>query len=310
MQSPVTLIDLTTEDRLAATGSLELGLAGDGWLRYGVADLGAVVEEARRRRDLSPIAAAALGRSLSAAALLLRLSLKAPSRLVLEVRGDGPLGRVRAEASDDGTVRGTVGNPRVDLPSGPGGKLAVGRAVGSGILQVTRERAVGEEGGDPASYSSQVALVSGEIGLDVAHFLDQSEQTHSAVLLGVLTRPEGVTGAGGLIVEVLPGAPESVIATLEANLARVGGVSRMFEEGGHEGVLESVFAGLDVERLATKRLEHRCRCNRQRLFGHLALLPDDDIQTVLNDHGLVEAECLFCGARYTYTPDELRTQDA
>lgn len=288
---------------VSAEGALEVGLAADGWLRYGVADLRTVVEEARDRLDLSPIAAAALGRSMAAAALLLRLSAKSPSRLVLEIRGSGPLRSVLAEADEAGHLRGMVGNPRVDLPHRPDGKLAVGDAVGAGILRVIRER----EGG---SYASQVELVSGEIGLDVAHFLRQSEQTRSAVLLGVLARPGGVAGAGGLIVEVLPGAPEAVIDALEGNLSGVAGVSRLLEEGGGGQVLDAVFAGMGREVLERGPLRHRCRCSAERLRGHLAMVADEDLAAMTTDEGAVEGECAFCGSTYVFELDELRTPEA
>ena len=294
---------LLTDDRISAEGALEVGLAGGGWLRYGVTDLGEVVEEARLRLDLSPIAAAALGRAMSAAALLLRLSAKTPSRLVLEVRGDGPLRSVLAETDEEGHLRGMVGNPRVDLPHGEGGKLAVGAAVGAGTLRVVRELPGG-------SYASQVELVSGEIGLDVAHFLRQSEQTRSAVLLGVLTRPEGVAGAGGVIVELLPGAPDEVLATLERNLAGVAGVSRLLEAGGREQLLDTVLADLDREVVERRRLRHRCRCSRERLRRHLVMVPEDDLVEMATDEGSVEGECVFCGARYLFTPEDLRLPEA
>jgi len=291
-------------ERMSATGSLEMGLAGDGWLRYGVVDLGDVVEEARELIDLSPIAAAALGRALSASVLLLRLSLKVPSRLVLEIRGDGPLRSVLAETDLDGNLRGTVGEPRVDLPSRPNGKLPVGEAIGGGVLRVVREH----PDQDRRSYASQVELISGEIGLDVAHFLRQSEQTRSAVMLGVLTRPRGVSGAGGLIVELLPGAPEEVVAALEGNLRDLPGVSRLFEEGGQEQVLDTVFAGFDREPLEHRTLRHRCRCDRERLLQHLALLSEEDRREVATDHGVIAGDCAFCGARYVFTSDEIERQ--
>lgn len=289
-----------TNGDMTAVGSLEMGLAGDGWLRYGVVDLGDVVEEARARLDLSPIASAALGRAMAASTLLLRLSLKTPSRLVLEVRGDGPLGSVLAETDVEGNLRGTVTNPRVLLASRPDGKLPVGEAVGRGNLRVIREHPRG-------SYASQVELVSGEIGLDVAHFLAQSEQTHSAVLLGVMTRHEGVTGAGGLIVEVLPGAPDDVITTLEGNLTGLGGVSRLLESGGRDEVLGSVFARMDREVLEHRTLAHRCRCDRERLRLHLASLPADERESVRTEGGETEGECVFCGTRYVFSVEELES---
>ena len=221
----------------AGEGRLHIGLAGGGSLRWAAADLTPVVEEARRRLDLSPLASAALGRSLTGAALLLRLAAKTPARLVVEIRGDGPMRLVLAEADQQGNLRGMVGQPRLHLPEAPGGKLPVGNAIGKGLLRVLREQ-------DGASYQSQVALVTGEIGTDLAHYLEQSEQTQSAVLVGVLAKPEGVAAAGGMIVEVLPGAREVDVERLEANIARLAGVSRTIEEQGLPGLVRTLLDGL------------------------------------------------------------------
>lgn len=287
-----------TELESFAHGGLRLGLAGDGGLRWAAADLTAVIEAARSRLDLSPVAAAAFGRCLAGSALLLRLAAKAPTRLVLEVKGDGPLGRVIAEADDAGNLRGMVGDPRARVDSQREGKLAVGRAVGRGMLRVLREH----EGG---SYASQVELVSGEIGEDLSHYLHQSQQIRSAVLLGVLARPFGIAAAGGIIIEVLPGASEAAIDRLEANVTAAGGVSRLVEDGGIEGVLDAVLDGLDRREVEERTLHYRCRCSRERLKRHLALLDDDDLTHVRLADGSVEAECVFCATRYRFTPHEL-----
>jgi molecular chaperone Hsp33 len=287
----------------SAQGTLEMGLAGGGAFRWAVADITEVMEEARGRFDLWPVPAAALGRCLAGAALLQRLSTKTPSRLMLEVRGDGPILRVLAEADDEGNLRGLVGDPRVQVPDWPGGKLGVGRAVGKGFLRVLREYEAGN------SYHSQVELVSGEIGEDVAYYLSQSEQTKSAVLLGVLGKPSGVAAAGGMLVEVLPGAPEEAVARLESNLAAIRGISHLIEEGGAEHVVEQVLAGLDREVKEIRPLRYRCRCSRERLFNHLRLLPPEDRAYLRADRPdadeAIEADCAFCGARYRFTPDEL-----
>ncbi|HZF11469.1 MAG TPA: Hsp33 family molecular chaperone HslO [Thermoanaerobaculia bacterium] len=283
----------------SATGRLQLGMAGGGALRWAVADVTGVVEEARGRLDLSPVAAAALGRCLAGASLLLRLAAKTPTRLVLEIRGDGPLGRVIAEADQEGNLRGMVGDPHVDVPPTPAGKLAVGRAVGKGLLRVLREHAGG------GSYHSQVELVSGEIGEDVAHYLEQSEQSRSAVLLGVLAKPFGIAAAGGMIVEVLPGAPEDTVARLEQNIAGTPGVSHLVEVGGSGHVIETLLAGFDREVRETRPLRYRCRCSRERLLHHLVLLPADDREHLRSASGTIEADCVFCGSRYVYTPEEL-----
>jgi molecular chaperone Hsp33 len=281
-----------------ARGQLRLGLAGDGGLRWAVTDLTTIVETARDRLDLSPVAAAALGRGMAGAALLLRLAAKTPTRLTLELSGDGPLRRVVAEADDAGNLRGMVGHRHVDVPHRPDHKLAVGAALGAGFLRVARELPAG-------SYHSQVELVSGEIGEDVAHYLAQSEQTRSAVLLGVLGRPAGVAAAGGLIVEVLPGAADAVVERLEENLRDVAGVSHLVEEGGVEQVLATALAGLGPEEREARDLSYRCRCDRDRLRRHLERLERDDLESLREDAGHLEAECAFCGEIYRFEREEL-----
>lgn len=289
-----------THTDTAAQGRLELGLAGDGALRWAAVDLTDVVREARDRRDLGPVSTAALGRCMSGAALLLRLSTKTPTRLVLEVRGDGPLRQVMAESDDEGNLRGMVGEPWVDVPHRPDGKLNVGGAVGKGFLRVIREHGAG------GSYNSQVELVTGEIGDDLAHYLEQSEQTSSAVLLGVLAKPDGVAAAGGMIVEVLPKASDEAISALQDNISRIRGVSHLLEEGGIPNVLETVLSGLDREVKEVRPMRYRCRCSRERLLRHLVLLSAEDRDYLREEDGAIDADCVFCGEHYRFTPDELR----
>jgi molecular chaperone Hsp33 len=230
--------------------------------------------------------------------MLLRLATKTPTRLVLELTGDGPIRRVVAEADDLGNLRGMVGERRVDVPHYENGKLAVGSAVGRGFLRVVREHPGG-------SYGSQVELVSGEVGDDVAHYLDQSEQTRSAVLLGVLGRPTGVAAAGGLIVEVLPGADGPAVGRLEANLEGASGVSRLVEAGGVDQVLETVLAGLAPEVREERDVHYRCRCDRERLRRHLEALGPEDLDSLREEGGVLEASCAFCGAVYRFEREEL-----
>ncbi len=298
MPEETSVVSPTSESEVLASGLLRLGLAGDGGLRFAVADLSEIVETMRERVDLSPVAAAALGRSLAGAAMLLRLATKTPTRLVLELTGDGPIRRVVAEADDRGNLRGMVGERRVDVPHYESGKLAVGSAVGRGFLRVVREHPGG-------SYGSQVELVSGEVGDDVAHYLEQSEQTRSAVLLGVLGRPAGVAAAGGLIIEVLPGAGEAALRRLEDNLAGIRGVSWLMAEGGVDHVLATVLAGLDREVHEERELFYRCRCSRDRLRRHLELMSDEDRDYLREDRDELEAECVFCGTTYRFAAQEL-----
>jgi molecular chaperone Hsp33 len=289
----------TDEVAVAPERRLQLGMAGRGALRWVAVDVTDIVREVRDRLDLTPVAAAALGRAVAGASMLLRLATKTPSRLVLDIRGDGPLRQVLVEVDEDGNIRGTVGDPRVVVPDLPNTKLAVGNAVGSGQLRVLREF------GDGGNYHSHVRLVSGEIGDDLAHYLEQSEQSRSAVLVGVLGRKTGVAAAGGVIVEVLPGAPEEVVARLEGNLASMAGVSWLLEEGGVDRVLDAALAGLDRELKETGTLRYRCRCSRERLHQHLVLLSAEDRDYLAEEDGAIEADCVFCGNHYRFSPEEL-----
>jgi molecular chaperone Hsp33 len=282
---------------------LQQGMAGGGFLRWVAVDITDITREVTERLDLSPVAAAALGRSVAGAAMLLRLATKTPSRLVLDIRGDGPLRQVLVEVDQDGNIRGTVGDPRVVVPDLPNGKLAVGRAVGTGQLRVLREF------GEGGSYHSCVDLVSGEIGEDLAHYLAQSEQSRSAVLVGVLGRKTGVAAAGGLIVETLPGAPAEVIERLEGNLADMAGISWVLEGGGMEGVLAAVLADLGREVKATQPLRYRCRCSRERLQRHLVLLSTEDREFLTEEDGAIEADCVFCGNHYRLSAAELERDE-
>ena len=276
---------------------LRVGSAAGARLRWAGADTTVAVEEARRRLDLSPIAAAALGRLLTGAAIHHRLSAPDSFQLVMEARGDGLLGPVLAEVDREGRLRGMVRNPRADLPRAIDGKLPVGLAVGRGVLRVSREH--GAE-----SFQSQVELVTGEIGDDLAHYLDQSEQTRSAVLLGVLTRTDGVVAAGGLIVEALPDATDADLDRLQANLVALGSVSRPIEEGGFDALLRGVLGGLEPVVADEYELRYECRCSRERLARHLATLSVDERRSLATEDGSLCAECVFCGTVHRYSAEE------
>ncbi len=279
------------------TGELRLGVAARGDLRWTAVDVTAPLEEARLALDLSPLAAVAMGRALAAAALLLRFTTKQPGKLVLEVLGDGPLGKVMAEADSDGRLRGLVGQPQ--LPSSADGSLALAPVVGGGTLRVTQENARGR-------YSSHVELVSGEIGKDLVHFLEQSQQIHSAALLGVLPRPSGIAAAGGVLVEAFPGAPEQTLAALEGNIAGLDGVSAELDAAGIGGLCAKLLAGFDRDELERHTLRYRCRCDREQLRRQLATLSSEDLGSIADAGGRFTAVCAFCAASYTFDRDELR----
>lgn len=283
----------------AAPGRMEFGIAGHGSLRWAAADLGPLLEAARLRLDLSPVAAGALGDSLTAAALLLQFASKSPSRLVLDIRGDGPLKKIVTEVDELGNLRGMVGAPHADVPDEvEAGELPIGQALGDGFLRVLREvRGV--------SHQSVVQLGAGRLALDVAHYLEQSEQRRSAVLLGVLAKPDGIAAAGGMLVEHLPGTPENALWAVEQNLLGLREVSRVLESGGLTGLIAEVLNGLDVQESGSKALHYRCRCARERLREQLALLTWSDREHLRHEDGSTEAECAFCGTVYRFERQEL-----
>lgn len=289
----------TTSSASAVTPPLDLlrvGLAADGFLRWAAVDLTQTAEEARRRHDLSPVAAVALGQSLSAAALLLRFAMKTPSRLVLEALGDGPLGKLLAEADSEGRLRGRVDNPRVETPST--GVSDVSAAMGEGILRVTRVHGQGQ-------HTSHVKLEAGNLSLDLAHYLEQSEQIHSAVLLGVLPRPDGIGAAGGLIVEALPGAEEFHLRRLEANIAQLGSVAGVLGDQGVEQLTREVLEGFEIEVLSEHPQHYSCRCNREQLLEQLIGLAAEDFGSLFAAEPTCLAVCAFCNTEYVFERQEL-----
>ncbi len=282
----------------ALDGELRLGVAASGDLRWAAVDVAGPLEVARHRLDLAPLPAVALGRALAAATLLLRFTSKSAARMLVEVLGDGPLGKIVAEADSQGRLRGRVAEPRLPTPKGEG--MAIGQAVGKGILRITRE-------GERGRYTSQVELVSGELGRDLVHYLEQSQQIHSAALLGVLPRPTGIAAAGGVLIEAFPGTPEETLARLERNIAALEGVSSELVDGGIAALNEVVLDGFDREELERHRLTYSCRCNREALLAQLRQLSTADIESIIDDSGTCAAECAFCGAVYRYLSDELAT---
>ncbi len=286
-------------------GRVIRGLAGGGTLRVVAAETTDVVEVARSRHDLSPTATAALGRALTGAGLLAHLLLKGPrERLTLRIDGDGPLGGLMAEADLKGRLRGYVRQPRAEVPISPQGKLDVGRLVGRGTLQVMRTLPSGD------LHDSTVPIVSGEIAEDLAHHLLKSEQIPSAVLLGVRVGTDhSVEAAGGVIVQVLPGAPEDAIAALEANLKAIPGFSGLLFEQGLEGALEAVLAGLDFSPLASDfSLEFACRCSREKALRAIRFFPESEREAMAREGG-AEVRCHWCGAVYHLSPEEIVAPD-
>lgn len=255
-------------------------------------------EEARRRHDCFPVAAAALGRTMTAA-LLLAANLKTDEYVTIRIAGDGPLGGVIADAHALGTVRGYVRNPHVDLPLA-GKKLPVGQAVGQGHIHVTRFT------GMKQPFTGTCPLVSGEIGDDVASYLLVSEQTPSTVALGVLVDTDyTVAAAGGLMVQAMPGADDAVLAKIEANLAALPAVSELVRGGADAAaMLLKVFAGLESQVFEPARLAFLCQCSTERVEAMLVSLGREELAAMAAE-GQAEVRCHFCGEKYAITGGRL-----
>ncbi|MBD2488874.1 Hsp33 family molecular chaperone HslO [Aulosira sp. FACHB-615] len=262
-----------------------------------------LTEEARQRHQLSYVATAALGRTMAAGLLMASNMKRAGSRINIRVKGDGPLGGILVDAGLDGTVRGYVSNPSVELPPNAKGKLDVGGAVGSGYLYVVRDIGYGYP------YSSTVELVSGEIGGDVAHYLVNSEQTPSALVLGVFVGATGVTAAGGLLVQVLPKAArdEALVETLESRVAALSGFTPLLQAG---KTLPEIFTdllgdmGLSIFP-ETQMLRFHCSCSFDRVLSALKILGEAELQDMIAKDNGAEATCDFCSRVYQASSDHL-----
>ncbi len=282
-----------------AVGRLRLGVAGNGDLRWAVADITRPVESLRRRLDPSPVAAIALGRSMAAAALLLRFSTKYPGRLRVDVLGDGPLGKIQAEVDSSGNMRAILEHLR--FPGVDGRALDVGAAVGKGLFRVSQESER-----RPEPWISQTELASGEIGEDLVHFLHQSQQVRSAALLTTKPAPTGIVAAGGLLVEALPGASEESLTALEKNLADLKDIGSLLQEGGADQLLAAALFGLEPQDLEAHDLRYQCSCSREVLLKRLLALPAEDLESVGNEQGEAILECAFCLGQFVFSVDDLR----
>lgn len=275
-------------------------IAADGGVRGVAAVTTATVEEARRRHQTAPTATAALGRTLSATAML-GTGLKDGQRITLRVLGDGPLGGIIADGTGGGEVRGYVANPDVDLPVTSRRKLDVGGAVGRGTLHVTKDL------GLRYPYHGSVPLISGEIGEDVARYLVVSEQVPSVVALGVLVDPDGqVRAAGGFILQVLPGAAAEIPRYLEACVGRLPAVTELVRDGmGPAELLDLALGDLRPRALGDGPVVFRCGCSRERVEAVLIALGRAEIERLLEEQGRAEVTCRFCGDRYVLDPVEV-----
>lgn len=263
----------------------------------------ALTERARQIHRTLPVATAALGRSLMACAMMGDQLKGEGASVTLRLKGDGPLGTVIAVSDNAGNVRGYVGEPSLDLPLRPDGKLDVGGAVGRhGTLTVIKDLDMKEP------YVGMAPLVSGEVAEDVTGYFASSEQIPTACALGVLVDTDrSVLRAGGYLIQLLPGAGDGVIDAVEAGVRELGPVTAalMAEGMGAEELLRRALGAFELELLDRHPVEYRCPCSRQRVAKALVSMGRQELRAMIDEQGRAELTCQFCDAVYPFSREEL-----
>ena len=261
-----------------------------------------LVERARQIHSTTPVATAALGRTLTITAIMGSQLKVDDGSVTVQIKGNGPLGAIVCVGDADGYVRGYLQNPTADLPLRPDGKLAVGAGVGRGYLMVIKD--IGLK--DPVTGT--VALVDGEIAEDLTRYFAESEQIPSACALGVLVDTDcSVKCAGGWLVQLMPGVKEADIDRLEANLAKLEPMTTMLDKGMRlEEIVQAVLDGFDVEFLQTDAIGYRCACSREKVERALISMGREELSKMAEEQETSEVTCQFCDKVYHFTRAELQ----
>ncbi len=272
-----------------------------GAVRVTFVDATDIVCEAQKIHHTTPTATAALGRVLAMAAIM-GCQLKEPDNSVtLMIKGDGPLGTILAVADGAGMVKGYVQNPTAHLPKKSNGKLDVAGAVGKGMLSVSKDLGMKEP------YVGQVPLVTGEIAEDFTYYFAKSEQTPTAVGLGVLVdRDYSAKCAGGFMIQMMPAAMEEDIQRMEKNVAALESVTYMMDNSmSAEDIVRKIMDGFTVQFLDGAEYEYRCDCNMDKIKCALISLGRDELQNIIDTDGKAELTCQFCPKIYSLDKKEL-----
>ncbi len=287
-------------DLMNRDGILHISLL-EGQARAILIESTAMVQRAKTVHGLSKIASAALGRTLTAAAMMGSMLKGRDESVTASIRGGGPIGTVLAVANGECTVKGYVDNPAIDLPRA-GKKLPVGAAVGrDGRLTIIKDMHLREP------YVGQVNLVSGEIAEDFAMYFTASEQTPSLVSLGVLVSDDKVESAGGLIVQLMPGAREAAIQSIEASAGMFMDISGTMKEYHLDGAVGQLLMHLQPEVLERRDTKYACDCSRERIERALIALGSEELTDMINVQHGAEVDCHFCNKRYAFSEEDLRT---
>ena len=316
-----------------------IGMDKSGSFRVYVTVATDLVEQARQIHATTPVATAGLGRVLTAAGLMAIMLKKDNNKLTVNFKGDGPARQILATAYGDGRVKGYIADPNVDLPPTPDGKFDVGGSLGIGELTVIRDLGLKEP------YTGTIALVSGEIAEDLAAYFFISEQQNTSVALGVkIAKDLSVEAAGGMIIQMMPGAQEGAVDALEKLIEGMDPITTVIERAAGTGetgaesgtakagaplsepgeakagaplsetglvraVTETIFAGLPeeyaVEILEERDIRWECDCSRDRIEQALMTIGRKDMEEIIEEDGEAELQCHFCRKKYHFTGEEL-----
>ena len=277
-------------------------ITSNGAIRVVAADTTELCNRAQEIHKMSPTAAAALGRTLTAAAIMGSMLKSSEDALTIQINGGGPIGKVVAVADGNANVKGYVSNPLVDLPLNAKGKLDVGGAVGrDGFLSIIRDLGLK----DP--YVGQVPLVNGEIAEDLTKYYATSEQLPTAVALGVLVDVDyTIKAAGGFILQVLPGAYDEDIDIVEKTVSALASVTEMLSNGKKpEDIVNQLLCDYEIEYFDNVPTAYSCDCSRDRTDRALISLGKEELSKIIEEDGKAEITCHFCDNVYKYTKEEL-----
>ena len=279
------------------------GIAADGQIRTFAATTRQMTEEARRRHNTSPVATAALGRLMCAAAMLGDQCKSDTDRLTLKIKGDGPIGSLSAVANARGEVKGFAENPQVLLHARSDGKLDVGGAVGKGELTLIRDLGLKEP------YVGTCKLVSGEIAEDLTAYFALSEQTPTSVSLGVLmNRDNTVAQSGGFMLQLMPGATDELASRLEEKILHSAPVTTWLSQGmTPEDILNELLGEMDFIQTEKKEVCFRCDCSREKMEGVLVGLGRRELLDLMVSRETVDVHCDYCNTTYSFSRPELKT---
>lgn len=260
-----------------------------------------IVNEAIRIHDTLPVCTAALGRTLTAASMLGSLLGEEQDALTVSFRGDGPAGRIVVSSDWKGNVRGYVQNPHVDLPLKPNGKLDVARAVGKGKLYILRDAG----GSEP--YVGISEITSGEIAEDIASYYANSEQVPTLCSLGVLVGTDcKCATAGGVIIQLLPFADESVIDKLEKNVEKLPGITALLSSHTLEEVVAMYLEGVEYDIFDTFECAYECKCSRAKTDAALRTLGREELAKMIGSDEKTVVSCQFCDKKYAYSKSDIK----